>query len=82
VVEAGAVVDGVVLFDGAHIGAGASVHRSAIGRHAEVGANTTLRDVVIGDRARVGANNELIGGARVWPDMVLADGAVRFSADE
>jgi mannose-1-phosphate guanylyltransferase len=40
-----------------------------------------LEAAVIGDRARIGAAVELLGGARVWPDAVLADGAVRFSSD-
>jgi mannose-1-phosphate guanylyltransferase len=82
VVEAGAVVDGSVLFDGARIGANAKIGHSAVGREAQVGANTVLSGVVVGDRAELGANIELIGGARVWPDVVLADGALRFSSDE
>jgi mannose-1-phosphate guanylyltransferase len=76
-----AVLDGAVLFDGARIGAGASVARSAIGFGAVVGEQAVLDDVVIGDRARVGARVELRRGARVWPDVVLPDGGVRFSSD-
>jgi len=82
VVGAGAVVDGSVLFDGAQIGAGAQVRSSIVGRDARVGEQTVLADVVIGDRARIGAGVELLAGARVWPDVELADGSVRFSADE
>jgi mannose-1-phosphate guanylyltransferase len=36
---------------------------------------------VVGDRAVLGAGIELLAGARVWPDVVLADGSIRFSAD-
>ena len=37
--------------------------------------------MVIGDRAVLGAGIELLAGARVWPDVQLPDGSVRFSAD-
>ncbi|MEO6886530.1 MAG: NDP-sugar synthase [Jatrophihabitantaceae bacterium] len=81
VVGAGTVVDGSVLFDGARIGDGAVVRRSVVGQSATIGAGAVLEDAVIGDRAQIGARVELLAGARVWPDMVLADGAVRFSSD-
>jgi mannose-1-phosphate guanylyltransferase len=81
VVGAGARVDGSVLFDGARVGAEADVRCSVIGRDAVVGAGVMLDNVVIGDRARIGAGVELVGGCRVWPDAVIADGSVRFSSD-
>jgi len=81
VIEAGAVVDGSVLFDGARIATGATVRASIIGKDASVGSGTTLSDVVVGDRAQVGSGIELISGARVWPDVVLSDGSIRFSSD-
>ena len=60
-----------------------SIERLA--RHANsratIGAGTVLEDAVIGDRARIGARVELCGGARVWPEVELADGAIRFSSD-
>jgi mannose-1-phosphate guanylyltransferase len=80
-VSAGAVVEGSVLFDGASVGAGSVVRRSAIGYGATLAAAVVVEDVVIGDRARLGTGVELLGGARVWPDVVLPDGAIRFSAD-
>lgn len=81
-VGSGALLDGAVLFDGAVVADGATVRRSVIGRDATVGAETLVQDAVIGDRARLGARLELRSGIRVWPDVVLADGSVRFSADE
>ncbi|MEP6599038.1 MAG: NDP-sugar synthase [Actinomycetota bacterium] len=81
-VGSGAMLDGAVLFDGAVVAAGATVRRSVVGRDAVVGAHTVLQDAVIGDRARLGARLELLSGLRVWPDVVLPDGSVRFSADE
>jgi mannose-1-phosphate guanylyltransferase len=81
VVWAGAVVDGSVLFDGATVGPGAVVRRSALGFGAVVGAGAVLEDAVVGDRSRIGDRVELIGGARVWPDVTVPDGAIRFSSD-
>jgi mannose-1-phosphate guanylyltransferase len=80
-VGAGAHVDGSVLFDDADVGSGARVVGSVVGRGARVGAGTVLTGVVVGDGARIGAGNELAEGARVWPDVVLPDGAIRFSSD-
>ena len=81
VVGAGAVIEGSVLFDGARIAEGAVVRSSIIGHSALVGARTVLVDAVIGARARIGARVELLGGARVWPDVELSEGSVRFSTD-
>lgn len=81
VVESGAVIDGAVLFDGARVRSGAVVRASIVGRDAVIGSGTNLCDVVIGDRSVIGAGVELLHGARVWPDVTLADGSVRFSAD-
>jgi mannose-1-phosphate guanylyltransferase len=80
-VAAAARVDGSVVFDGAHIDAEAVVLRSVIGAGAVVGKGTLVEDAVIGDRAVLGAGIELRAGARVWPDVRLADGAIRFSSD-
>jgi mannose-1-phosphate guanylyltransferase len=82
VVHAGARVEGSVLFDGAVVGAGAVVRSSVLGRDARVGDRTVLDGVLVGDRAQVGDDNELVTGARVWSDVVLPTGAVRFSSDE
>ena len=79
VVGAGAVVDGALVFDAAVIGEGAVVTRSVIGEGARIDAGAVLEDVVIGDRAVVGERCELRGGLRLWPDVVLPAGGVRFS---
>jgi mannose-1-phosphate guanylyltransferase len=80
-VAADAEVAGSVLFDGARVGAGAVVRRSVVGAGAAVGEGALIEDTVIGDRAQIGARVELRAGARVWPDVTLADGAIRFSSD-
>lgn len=81
VVAAEATVDGSVLLDGAVVGPGAVVRRSVVGYGARVGAHALLEDAVVGDRAVIGARVELRGGARVWPDVVLPECAIRFSSD-
>lgn len=81
IVEADAVVDAAVIFDGARIGPGAVVRRAAVGAGAVVGAGSVVEDAVLGDRAVLGKGIELRAGARVWPDVQLADGALRFSSD-
>jgi mannose-1-phosphate guanylyltransferase len=81
VVEAGAVVDGSVLFDGARIGAAAIVRRSVIGRAASIGAGSVIEEAVVGDSATIGARNELRAGARVWPGAIIGDVTIRFSSD-
>jgi len=81
-IASGAEIIGSVISEGARVEAGAVVRDSIVGRGARVGAGTVLDGVVIGDGAQVGARNELRGGARVWCDVVIGDGAVRFSADE
>lgn len=80
-VGAGARLDGAVLFDSSVVAAGAVVERSIVGFGARIGARALVRDAVIGDRAVVGARCELLRGARVWPEVVLPDGGVRFSTD-
>ncbi|WP_433265305.1 sugar phosphate nucleotidyltransferase [Actinosynnema sp. CS-041913] len=80
-VAAGAVVDGSVLFDGAVVGEGARVLRSVVGADSLVQAGAVVSDAVIGDGAVIGARCELIGGARVWPGVVLPEAGVRFSTD-
>jgi mannose-1-phosphate guanylyltransferase len=81
IVAAGAVVSGSVVFDGAVIGEDVVLERTVVGAGALVQAGAVLRDAVIGDGAVIGARCELIGGARVWPDVVLPEAGVRFSAD-
>jgi mannose-1-phosphate guanylyltransferase len=80
VVGAGARLRSALLYDGAVVGEGAVVERSVLGAGARVEAGATLSGVVLGDRAVVGAGCELRDGVRVWPDVTLPPGGVRFSA--
>jgi mannose-1-phosphate guanylyltransferase len=67
--------------DGAVVSDGAVLTRSIVGRGASVGTGAELADAVLGDGCRVGAHCELRFGARVWPEVVLPDAALRFSSD-
>lgn len=81
VVEAGAVVDGSVLLDGVVVESGAAVLNSVIGRNVRIGRDARLDGVAVGDGAVIGARNELIPGARIWPNVELSECSVRFSSD-
>lgn len=81
-VEAYATVDGSVIGDGATIGVGATISDSVVGVGASIGSGVKVSGAVIGDGATIGADNELRAGARVWPEVVLPDCAVRFSSDQ
>jgi mannose-1-phosphate guanylyltransferase len=81
VVGTNAIVDGSVLLDRARIGAGAQVRRSVVGFGAVVDTDAVLEDAVVGDRAHIGRRVELCHGVRVWPDVELPEGSVRFSSD-
>lgn len=81
VVEAGAEIDGSVIFAGSHIAANAQIVRSIVGESVQIGSGATLHETVVADRAKIGTNNEFQSGARIFPDMVIPDGAIRFSSD-
>ncbi len=77
----GARLEGALLFDGASVGAGAVVEHAVLGAGAVVEAEALVQDSVVGDRAVIGAHCELRYGMRVWPDVSLPPGGLRFSAD-
>lgn len=81
-VAAGANLQGSVLFDGAAIGAGAQVIDSVIGRDARIADGVRLEGVVVGDGAQIECGNELLAGARVFPDVTLEATSVRFTSDK
>ena len=80
-IEAGAHVDGSVLFDGARVDADAYVQGSIIGAGAHVGPGCRIEGAVIGDGAVIGAGNELLSGVRVWPGARVEPSTIRFSSD-
>ncbi|HEX4655376.1 MAG TPA: NDP-sugar synthase [Mycobacteriales bacterium] len=81
VIGARATVESSVVMAGARIGADCVITNSVVGPGASIGASCRVADAVIADGADVGDRNELIDGARVWPDVVLPAVALRFSTD-
>ncbi len=75
------VLDGSVVMDDTVVGADAVVRGSVLGTGARVGAGCRLENAVVGDGAEIGERNELLAGARVWLEVALPAGAVRFSSD-
>lgn len=80
-VGADAVLNASVIMDGVEIGPGATITGSVIATGAVIGAGATLTGCVVAEGARVGVDNELIDGARVWPEVSIPDHAIRFSSD-
>ncbi|HHY07291.1 MAG TPA: NDP-sugar synthase [Corynebacteriales bacterium] len=74
-------VSETTVFNGATISANAIVERSIIGKNAVIGEGAIVKDAVIGDGVTVGAGCELLDGIRIWPNVTIPDGAVRFSTD-
>jgi mannose-1-phosphate guanylyltransferase len=81
VIEAGARVDGSVLFGGVRVGAGARVSASVLARGVRIGESVVLDGAVIGEDVNVASGNELRAGMRVWPGVDLGPTSVRFSTD-
>lgn len=77
----GAEVSGSVLFDDVLIGEGAVVRGCALAAGVRVGTGAVLDGVVAADGVVIGPGNELRAGLRLWPDVELPPGAIRFSSD-
>jgi mannose-1-phosphate guanylyltransferase len=73
------VVEASIVDEGASIGARSRVIESVVGAGAMIGTDVVLRHAVVGDGAEVGSDCELLHGARIAADAVVADGAIRFS---
>lgn len=78
-IAAGAHVDGSVVLDGAVVGPHASVTHSIVGPGVRVGEHCRIADnAVLGEGVVLGADNQLAGGARLFPNVSLPDGAIKF----
>ena len=76
VLQAGADVEGSVLWDGVEIGPGAVVKEAVIGRKSVVRANAFLAEgVVIADFCRIGEGSVVKANVKVWPYKEVEDGA-------
>ncbi len=71
-------IEHAVVLDDALIGAGTTIGRSIVGPRAQIGDNCRLEaDVVVGDGAVIESGSTLPAGARIFPRMVVDEGAMR-----
>ena len=78
-VGAGAHVDGAVVLDGAVVGSNTTVTHAIIGPGAQLGSHCRVgKGVVLGEGVVLGDQNHLDAGARVFPNVSLPDGAIKF----
>lgn len=75
----GARIESSVLLDGVTVGGGCTISDAIIGRGVTIGPRCRIEDgVVLGEGVRIGADNTLAAGVRIFPDVQLPDGAIRF----
>jgi mannose-1-phosphate guanylyltransferase len=78
-IGAGAHIDRSVILDGAVIGPRSTVVESIVGPGARIGAHCRIGErVVLGEGVVLGDDNQLAAGARLFPNVSLPDGAIRF----
>ena len=75
----GSHVENSVVLNGASIGSHTTIRSSIVGAGAKIGDHCHIDGgVVLGDRVALGDGNILTAGARVFPDVALPAGAIRF----
>ncbi|ADB53026.1 sugar phosphate nucleotidyltransferase [Conexibacter woesei] len=75
----GAHIDGAVVLDGAVVGPHTTVSHAILGPGAQLGAHCRVDGgVVLGEGVVLGAENHLTAGARLFPNVSLPDGAIKF----
>lgn len=75
----GARIDSSVLLDGAVVGPRSVVTGSIIGAGAVIGPRCRVEGgAMVGERVVLGADNTLAAGARIFPEVRIPDGAIRF----
>lgn len=75
----GAHIDGAVVLDGAVIGPHCTLTHCIVGPGVRLGAHCRLGDgVVLGEGVTLGDDNQLAAGARLFPNVSLPDGAIKF----
>jgi mannose-1-phosphate guanylyltransferase len=78
-IDAGARVSDSVVLEHARVGAATRVCGSIVGPQVKIGAHCLIEDgVVIGAGAQIGDRNVLRAGMRVFPQVRLPEGAIRF----
>ena len=75
----GSHVENSVVLNGASIGSHTTIRSSIVGAGVTIGDHCHIDGgVVLGDRVALGDGNILTAGARVFPDVALPAGAIRF----
>ncbi|MBN2168358.1 MAG: NDP-sugar synthase, partial [Actinobacteria bacterium] len=75
----GSNIKGSVIMDCAKIGENCLIEDSIIGRSAELGDSVQVAGCsVLGDNIQAKAENEFKNGIRVWPEVVIESGTIKF----
>jgi len=78
-IGAGSTVERSVLLTGAEIGAGCTLRDCVVAAGCRVGDGSRLEGgAVLGEGVTIGADNTIARGARIFPNVTLPDGAIRF----
>ncbi len=76
VIQAGADIEGSVLWDSVEVGPGAVIREAIVGRRTVIRANAFVAEgVVIGDFCKIGESSVIKANAKVWPYKEVEDGA-------
>ncbi|HEY2181880.1 MAG TPA: NDP-sugar synthase [Solirubrobacteraceae bacterium] len=80
-VGAGTTVERSVILRGAEIGEDCTLRDCIVAGGCRVGARTAITGgAVLGEGVTVGADNVISRGARIFPGVVLGDGAIKFQS--
>jgi mannose-1-phosphate guanylyltransferase len=75
----GCTVERSVVLNGSEIDEGCELRDCIVAAGCRVGARTRITDgAVIGEGVTIGADNMIARGARIFPGVVLPDGAIEF----
>lgn len=75
----GSKITGSVIMDNAQIGGNCVIEDSIIGKGAVLGDNVQVAGCsVLGDNIQAKADNEFKNGIRVWPEVVIESGTIKF----
>jgi mannose-1-phosphate guanylyltransferase len=78
-IDDGARVESSVLLDNVSVGPGCTISHAIVGPEVTIGPRCRVGDgAVLGRGVRVGADNTLAAGVRIFPDVQLPDGGIRF----
>jgi mannose-1-phosphate guanylyltransferase len=78
-IGAGTRVERSVVLAGASVGANCTLSGCVVAAGVQIGDHCTVADgVVLGEGVTLGSDNTLARGARVFPNVQIPDGAIRF----